>query len=272
MIRKIQFFLLALVTLSLTSCLDITEEVTYRDNGSGSYTMKMDMSQLKGMLDMFKNMGDQGGAEAPDREGVVSDMEPAVEGDKKPATEEEENEHVPGGAEEMGAGMPGVGDLGKMGEEFSKSIDNVKKVKGVKNAVSINDTTNLVFGYTFDFDNVEALNGAINAMNKDKFEGKPGNTFVASKKSFERTKANDLGALIAQAMSESDEGAEGMDMIKMFFGDMKYKQIYRFDRKVKKSANSIAEISADGKTVTLVSKPFGDSENGKTVANVLKLK
>ena len=261
-LKKMKFFVFAAFALSLTGCLDIEEEVTYHDNGNGSYSMKMDMSQMKGMMDMMKNMGGETGAPKEETDGVVSDMEPETPSDVVKV------EEVP--ADETGLG--GAGDLGKMGEEFSKSLEGIKTMKGVKNAVALNDTANLIFGYSFEFDNVETLNKAIVALNKDKFEGKNGPTFVAGKKSFERTSAFDLGQLIAQAMSENEEGAESMDMIKMFFGEMKYKQIYHFDRKVKKSDNAEAEISADGKTVTLTANPFAEGAKTKSVANVLKLK
>jgi hypothetical protein len=128
-----------------------------------------------------------------------------------------------------------------------------------------------MFGYSFEFENVEALNNAIYALNKDKFEGKKAPAFVANKKSFERTSAFDMGQLISQAMSQGEEG-EGMDMVKMFFAEMKYTQVYHFDKKVKKSANADAQISADGKTVTLVAKPFSDGASTKSVTNTLKLK
>jgi hypothetical protein len=270
-IRKIQFAILAIVAIGLTGCLDITEEVTYKGDGSGSYTMKMDMSQMKGMMDMMKNMGGDVGKDAAGQEGVVSDMEP-VEGEKSEEVKEGSEVKEEKDGSPLGGDMPGAGDLTKMGEEFTKSIEGIQKMKGVKSAVAINDTTNLVYGYTFEFDNIETLNKAINTLNKDKFEGKGGNTFVATKKSFERTSANDLGGLISQAMNEGEEGMEGMDMLKMFFGEMKYKQIYHFDKKVKKSSNSEAEISADGKTVTLIAKPFSDSQKSKSIVNALKLK
>ena len=257
LLKKITLSLMIGFSFMLTGCLNIEEEVTVKANGSGQYAMRMDMSQMKSMLDMMKGMGEETKTEEPATDGVVQDVEP-------PADET-------AAAEEAAATDPG-GDLTKMGEEFVKSVEVLKLVKGIKNAQAINDTTNLLFGYTFDFDNVESLNKAIVAMNKDKFEGQKGDAFKMDKKSFERTSAFDMGQLISQAMNDSEEGAESMDMIKMFFGEMSYKQVYHFDRKVKKSANAGAQISADGKTVILDAKPFGDNANMKSVTNVIKLK
>jgi hypothetical protein len=279
LLRKFTLFALTLVCLSATSCLDIEEEVTMRENGSGMYTLKMDMSQMKSMLEMMKGMGGET-AETPTE--ITSDKEPqtkeeAIEMEKKqqlqPAAVDTSDPGTPKPDEsvEGASGMPDT-DLTKMGEEFAKSLEAIKGMKGIKNAVALNDTANLLFGYTFEFDQIETLNKAIVALNKDKFEGKGGNAFVATKKSFERTSAFDMGQLIVQAMGESDEAAESMDMIKMFFADMKYTQKYHFDRKVKKSNNADAEISADGKSVTLVARPFAEGSKTRSVVNVLKLK
>lgn len=276
LLKKFSLMALLFASVSLTGCLDIEEEVTYRADGTGNYSMKLDMSQMKSMLDMFKNMGEGAKTEGEgEKDGVVSDMEP---GGEKPAVVEVEEvkEVAPAPESDAPDAAPEesnpAASIAQLGEEFDKSLLSLKKIKGIKNTKSLNDTAALVFGYSFDFDNVESLNKAVDAMNKDKFEGKASPAFVATKKSFERTSAYDMGALISQAMSESDEAAESMDMIKMFFGDMKYKQIYHFDKKVKKSGNSEAVISPDGKTVTLTAKPFGDNDKLKGVANVLKLK
>ncbi|MCC7465121.1 MAG: hypothetical protein IT261_02570, partial [Saprospiraceae bacterium] len=47
---------LAISMTALTGCLHIIEEATFRNNGSGSYKMTLDMSEMKGMMDMFKGM------------------------------------------------------------------------------------------------------------------------------------------------------------------------------------------------------------------------
>ncbi len=278
-----KLFLLPVLALSLTltGCLDIEEEVTYRADGSGKYTLKMDMSQLKGMINMFKSMG---GKDEEKKDGIVSDMEPSDKFTKYDALEQAVQEAITSEplselevaeketpVETSDENNP-ASEIGNLGNEFAKSLESLRGIKGIRNATPQNDTVNLSFGYSFEFDNIEALNNALHALNKDKFQGKKNPVFIADKKTFERTSAYDLGQLIAQAMSEDDEDAENMDMVKMFFSDMKYKQVYHFDRKIKKSSNTSAEISADGKTVTLIAKPFSDGAKTKSVANSLKLK
>ena len=57
-------------------------------------------------------------------------------------------------------------------------------------------------------------------------------------------------------------------MMKMFFADMSYQQIYRFtDRKIKKSDNKLGELSDDDHTLTVTLKPF-DEEQMKQKASV----
>jgi hypothetical protein len=48
---------LPLAFSTLTGCLHIIEEVTLSSKGSGSYQMVVDMSELKGMMDMMKGYG-----------------------------------------------------------------------------------------------------------------------------------------------------------------------------------------------------------------------
>ncbi len=52
--QKLVFALLTVGTLMLSSCLHIIEDVTFRDSGKGSYKMTIDMSEVKGMMEMMK--------------------------------------------------------------------------------------------------------------------------------------------------------------------------------------------------------------------------
>ena len=75
-------------------------------------------------------------------------------------------------------------------------------------------------------------------------------------------------------VGDLDEEAEGqMDMMKMFFADMSYKQVYHFpDRKVKSSTNKLGEITDDGHTVTYTIKPFDEEQQKKKVSVATKVK
>lgn len=250
--------MLTIGALCLTSCLHIIEDVTFSKNGSGTYKMTIDMSEMKSMLDMLKSMNPTGA----DSTGVVE------EGGDKEVTPGEEPAEAGGGGNEMS----------QMGEQLAGNIKNsLNGVPGISNIVEINDTTNLVFGYTFDFANIEALNKAIKIINKEKYDAKADETFRLSGKNFERLGAANIGEELKKALSEGGEEDETgqMDMMKSMFSDMSYQQVYHFtDRTVKKSSNGLSEVSADGHTLTITLKPFSEEEAQKkgTVVTEVKLK
>jgi hypothetical protein len=241
---------LAAGSMTLTGCLHIIEEVTFRGKGNGTYAMTLDMSELKGMMDMMKGM-------MPDSLNTDST---AILGSEAPEA------------------APAVDNsMTQMGGEISNVANSLKDIPGVSNVVEVNDTVNLKFGYTFDFADVAALNRALKIINKDKFDNKSDEVFKFTGKSFERIDAGDLGEQIKKSLAEGEEesGEEALDMMKMMFGDMSYKQIYHFpDRSIKKADNKLAELSDDNHTMTITIKPF-DEEQQKSkpsIATVVKLK
>lgn len=251
-LRNLFLAVLAMVSMTLTSCLHILEEVTFKDNGNGSYAMTLDMSELKGMMDMMKGM--TGDSLSGDSTAIMSGDAPAAE----PAVDN---------------------SMSQMGEQLSSVAASLKGIEGINNVVEVNDTANLKFGYTFDFADVAALNRALKIINKDKYDSKTDEIFKFSGKNFERLGAGDLGEEIKKALAEGggeeEGGEESMDMMKMMFADMSYTQVYHFpDREIKKSDNSLAALSDDNHTMTILIKPF-DEEQQKlkpTVATTAKLK
>lgn len=250
-LRNLFLAVLAMVSMTLTSCLHILEEVTFKDKGNGSYAMTLDMSEMKGMMDMMKGMaGDSLGADST----AILGGEPV---EAAPAVDN---------------------SMSQMGEQLSSVAASLKDVQGITNVVEVNDTSNLKFGYTFDFVDVAALNRALKIINKDKYDSKTDEIFKFSGKNFERLPVGDLGEEIKKALAEGGEeegGEESMDMMKMMFGDMSYTQVYHFpDREIKKSENSLAELSDNNHTMSIVIKPF-DEEQQKlkpSVATSAKLK
>jgi len=226
----------------LTGCLHIVEEVTFKDKGAGNYALTLDMSEVKGMMDMLKTMS------------------PDSTGGEVPSEAEQDN------------------SMAQMGQEISGVASTLKGIQGITNVVELNDTAAFKFGYSFDFADIAALNRALKVVNKDKYDSKVEEVFRFNGKSFERLSAGDMGAEIKKALSESegeDGGEEAMDMMKMMFADMSYKQIYHFpDREIKKSSNELAELSDNNHTMTITLKPFDEEQQAKkaTVATELKLK
>lgn len=237
---------LVVAATTLSGCLHILEEVTFKGNGAGTYTMTLDMSEIKGMMEMFKGMGTDSLSENAGEDG-----EPAM-----PAADN---------------------GMSEMGQQLSSVAETLKGVQGLSNVKEINDTTAFKFGYSFDFTDVASLNKAMKIIGKEKYDSKVEEVFKYNGKNFERLSAGDLGEEIKKALAEGEEAdTEGnMDMIKTFFSDMTYKQIYHFpDRAVKKSSNELSEISDEGHTLTITLKPFNEEEQKKklSVGTVVKLK
>lgn len=239
--RSLWVILLAAITLSASGCLHIIEEVTVNKNGSGTYKLTIDMAEVKNMMNMLKDMGDEAGED----------------------NEEEETS----GAETDNA-------MANLGSELSNVTGLLKKVQGLSNIKEIQDTSVYLFGYSFDFANQESLNKALKIINKEKYETKTEEVFRFKGKSFERLNVGDIGAQMQKAMSESED-EENTEMIKMFFSDMTYQQIYHFpDMIVKKSSNKLSEISDNGRTLSITLKPFDEEQQKQkaSVATVVKLK
>ena len=250
-LKNVLLTVLAVGTLALTGCLHIIEEATFKNNGSGTYQMTLDMSEMKGMMDMFKTMGD----EAPKEEGA----------------EEDTSDEAP----DMGA-APDNG-ITQMGSELSSVAKSLKSIAGLTNITEISDTSAFRFGYSFDFADVTALNNAMKVINKEKYDSKVEEVFKFKNGNFERLTSADLGEEMKKALAESEESGGGADadMIKTFFADMTYKQIYHFpDSKVKKSTNTLSEISEDGHSLTITLKPFNEEQmkSKPSVGTAVKLK
>lgn len=230
---------LAVGSMALTGCLHIIEEVTFNDKGHGKYSMTLDMSEVKGMMDMLQTMSpDSTGGEMPSQDNSMA----------------------------------------QMGQELSGVASTLKGIQGITNVVELNDTTAFKFGYSFDFADVAALNRALKVVNKDKYDAKVEEVFKFNGKSFERLSTANMGEEFKKAIAESegeDGGEEAMEMMKMMFADMSYKQIYHFpDRKVKDSDNKLAELSDDNHTMTITLKPFDEAQATEkaTLATKVKLK
>jgi hypothetical protein len=244
--KNLFLLLLAVSVFGLSSCLHIIEEATFRNNGSGEYKMMIDMSEMKGMMDMMKNM-------APDSAAAGTE-----------------------GADPMAA-MEQDNSMAMLGQEMSKVSSTIKSVDGITDVIEISDTASFQYGYTFKFANVAALNRALKIINKEKYESKAEEIYKFNGKSFERLGAGDLSEELKKAMGEAggDDEAGSMEMVKMFFADMSYKQIYHFpDRKVKKSSNAISELTDDNHTLTITLKPFNEEQQKKnpTISTKVKLK
>ncbi len=237
--KNLSLALLAIFALSLTSCLHIVETLSLKNDGSGNYKLHFDMSEMKGMMDMMK--------------GMTPDSLKGAEGAPE---------------------APGGNQMAEMGEQLTSVTPLLQAIGGITNIVEVNDTAAFAFSYSFDFANQDALNRALKAIGKEKYQTKADETFLFSKKKFQRFSVGNIGAEIKKQLGEGDEEAGGMEQMAMFFAEMTYKQVYNFEKTVKSSSNKLSEIGDDKHSVTITIKPF-DEEQAKTfpsVASDIKLK
>lgn len=247
--KTVLFTALAACSILFTGCLDIVEEVTFRNSGAGAYQMVIDMGQAKGMLDMLKAMKPEAG-------------------------------QTDSASADIGAVMGGGNPMGQLGEQMSNVANSIKNIQGISNVVEIADSNAFKFGYSFEFSDVSALNRALKVLGKEKYDAKMEDVFKFDGKKFERLSEGDMGAEMRKMMGEAgnsddagEEGAMGAEMMTMFFKDMKYEQIYHFpDRVIKKSDNALGEISDDKHTISIKIKPFDEKQQKEKVSVATKLK
>jgi hypothetical protein len=250
--RSTSVFLWAAVAgmLCLSSCFNIIEEVTLKADGSGTYSMKFDMSEMKGMMDMLKSMPmDSIGAEGID--------------------------------------MSALGSEANMFSQFGESMAGVEKilkgVPGISNVKEVNDTTTLTNMYQFDFADIASLNQAMRIITKQRYPEKAEEVFVLKGKNFERLPAADIGTGIAKAFKDQMQGQEtgamfDPAMLQSFLGGVTYTQIYHFpDREIKSSSNERSQVSEDKHRISIALKPFEDASGAAAkkdqgVATAIKLK
>jgi hypothetical protein len=276
-LKNLPLLILLMASMCFTSCLHIIEEVTFKKNGSGSYNMTIDMSEFKGMMDMLKTMntGDSTATEGDVTWENVGEIDTNVQ--YVPPVAVEETDAPPPPPEEVPVEDASTGNqMAEMGEQLAGGIISaLRGVPGISNVVETQDTTNFKFGYSFDFANVDALNKALKIIGKEKYDTNAAKTFAYSGKKFERLAVGNIGEEMKNALSEGGDEAEegGAEMLKAILGDMSYTQIYHFpDRVVKKTSNSLSELSDGGHTLTIKQKVFDEEQAKAGIATKVKLK
>ena len=238
-----QFLLLIVCAFLLTSC-NFTEELTLNEDGSGEFVMSYDMSEV------MKTLEEMGGGKKnnEDKEKVKIDsvvyfkdmlVEKADSIAQLPQEEQEQLKALESIVmkmkmdEDTGQFDFGFGStftsLSNLPEALEK-IDQVKKMNSKDNP---------------QFSKMEE--SAVSKSAESMFEyidfAYDGNTFSRTlKKDYERSQ-EDIESLEAE-ISQMGESKE-------MFENMSYTMVYNFPKKVKTVTNKNAEISKDGKTVTL---------------------
>ena len=153
----------------------------------------------------------------------------------------------------------------KIKSEIKKLKKALSKIKGISKVKAKNDFDEFVFEVTADFDNIKALNKAINTsvkiFNKTPFPLPKFKHF-----SFEENKFSRLFNYTDERFTQ--EEFDGMiSVVRYLMESAKVVSIYRFEDSVKNVSNSKAKISPSNKSVMLEGNIAEFATGKKTLEN-----
>lgn len=211
MIRRIIWLVsFCVITGCLCSCFEIKENIHIHENGSGTYSFLMDLSQLKPIFTMGR-----------DFQKSMNDSTARVK-----STSQAPN------------------PLLQMKAKFDALQPMLEGVPGITEYKTVCDTNTYIIGASYSFANMESLNKSINVLRNS--SNNPGvaetNHYTFSPKHFE--KINDISkANITGTSSKNDS------LTNELFKGARYTLTCTFERKIKDVSNPSYFISADGKTL-----------------------
>ncbi len=223
--------------LTLSSCLNITEELFLENDGSGTYTTTVKMDKLQELMEMVKSF-------APD----------SIKNDQS---------------------------LGSLQDSLQMVMSELSNVPGISEIRSEKPDSSS-FTVSFRFKDVQALNAALKKRNKGNLN--TGDIFTYAKGSFscnDKSVGGMSSLMDNAALGNNDPNATGTEqaidpeqakgMIKMLGLNMTMKTIYHFPGKVKNFTNKMAQLSPDGKTLTLELDLLDDNKD-KTLENKIEFR
>ncbi len=240
--KNLRFLILLACLFSMTSCIDIIEELSLQKGGQGKYVITMDMSSLmeEGMRDMLKGMAGEEGASLND---IPSEMDTTMYFSNAPDSVRSQFEH------------PEILDKVSFRTQISEANELMRMT------------------FSIDFDELKQIDYFLADIDKMQGDsgGLPGGglggggglfpTALSTKSLFSLAKRKLTRSTAPQGDDEKLEGEE-LAMMKMFFADASYTNIYHLPGKVKKTTMPNAQI--DGKKLTIVT-PLMDIMEGKAV-------
>lgn len=284
--RLKNILLIALAFASMTTftgCIDIVEEMFLNKDGSGKYTMRMDMS---GVMSMIKMMGE------------MEDIMPDEDEEGEENTEEGEAEEEDGFDAMMEEGADTTMYLKDASPDLLKQFeDNPGFADKVNMRMNVDpDEGVFLMDFNLDFANMDDIDYFF--KNFDKIMGMmdDGEDEESSEldmlgmgggmgadsplgglmggdgltRYFDLTKRTLVRRDAPPQEMQEDMGAEEMQMMEMMFGEAKYKMIYHMPGKIKKMTNKDATLSADKKTVILEGNLMDYMNGDFKVANIIK--
>ena len=144
-------------------------------------------------------------------------------------------------------------DIPSMDElwESTQIVDALANLAGITNVKNLTNKDSKVFGFSYDFASIEALNRSVGVtagpdLGGDQSMGlsKEGALFTMSKKGLSRS--------FPKMDTPEDVSEEDMSMMSSMMGEASYNVIYTFEKKIKKVKAKDAEIvNQDGNSVSM---------------------
>jgi hypothetical protein len=245
--------LIVAVMMVFSGCINIIEEITFKRNGSGTYSLTFDLGDMISMLkqmDLDKMLND--GEDKEEGSDVAKEeREPMVQdstinfGDVIASTgqEVENPEFWKKVNMRINVNEPeGIFDMKmyfdfKNAKEITYFHENLNKLGGDENVAGLEGD---------DASPLGGMGGIFKMLSGDQGIMKGKNKWAFKKRSFSRT----VTAVDMDKVELSDEEQQQLDMMKMMFSTATWKTVYNFPRKVKSVDNDNSSIAKDGKTVT----------------------
>lgn len=238
MLRKISFLLLFASSILFAGCIDVLEEMTLNEDGSGTYMLRYDLSAM---------LSDPSMREL---------MQSSMEGQE--------------GAEGLNE-LDNVDTLIHIYDNLGPQVENREFWKKVKVHMVMNSSTNeYKIDILMDFKSVDEVAYAYENLSSVSGEGEsltqitsmlPGSpVFSKKKKSLVRTSLK----------AEKEESEEDMSMIEMFLSEAKHTCVYHLPGKV--SSAKIPNAQIEGSTVTVENSLLDVMKGEAKLDGVIKYK
>lgn len=149
---------------------------------------------------------------------------------------------------------------------FDDLKEELEKQQGISKVKTIQENNSKLLGIAFEFDDVNALNRALQEMNDQKSEKKRD---YFSYSNGELTRFNTLGIKehVQREMDmDIDLSVDGV-MLGSLLKDMTYTTKYTFEKPVKKASNPGSRITNEGRTVSLTYYFFDEERKTNHLEN-----
>jgi hypothetical protein len=236
--KKLSYLAVLVLMFTMTSCIDIIEEMTLNKNGTGKYVVIMDMSSLmaEGMKDMLQGMAQEEGSENAFSD-MPSELDTMIYFSNAPDSVKAKFAH------------PEILKKTVLRTEISES----KELMRMTFSIDFDKVKEIDY-FLADLDKMQGNGGAMPNMGSGLF---PTASTDQSLFKLGKRKLTRINPPKADDMAMEDEE---LQMLKMFFAEAKYTTIYHLPGKIKKT--TIPDAVVEGKNLSLVT-PLMDMLEGK---------